>query len=340
MREKILCIGLVAGLAVLTSCGGASGQTGTGTGTAVQETQTTETETETRTQEQTNETETETETETKVMPVPSFEEFASEPSDEARAYYDFLTGKRKARRRNRDEGKDADGGKQDEEWLDIGSLKLRNGYESLVESYDRYAWIDCGNDGKRELVVRYGNYDWIYDSTVLAYIDGEVECIYSYGNYIAMPMYSESLDYYGYGKSSYLLVHASGWYSSSSAYILDKTGEKKEIYHSSNVVDIASYVESHGIDTEVLYDGNGSVNWSLNDVTIGDKSYIQHDSEGKQDERYIKLVQKFEEKGIKFYDSEYLDKLISEREEQLGYTREMKESKKELEWIAAPWIRR
>lgn len=224
--------------------------------------------------------------------------------------------------------------------------------DKRLESID-YGYIDCGNDGVKELVICFNGID-VYaanDSStlvyVIKYIEGELALCYSYETW---PRSYTEINEYGYYESA----GSSGATNHSfESGIIDKDGNVKSIVYIESEFELyglgwheelsklSEAAEGKEINDyfEVLrisFDRNG------NDSFLGSNNgkevysfyiYDENFDEIEDDTLYTQSVYKdiFDEAGVSFVTPDEFENMILEKEEELGVTSKIKNGK-EIEW--------
>ncbi len=191
----------------------------------------------------------------------------------------------------------------------------------------RYAYLDCGADGKRELAIQYRDGETIDDmraTFIVVYEDGELYLRHAYESWSRYNVY---LSYYGY-----LDAYGSGgaYNSSHSEAVLDKDGREQflyELYYDGESTDHVEedlgehiFSEEPAMFCHMVY-------------SIGEDVYTRLESDEDVDERkWQQFYELYEEKNGRLYTGEEIQGLIGKRKGELGI-RDIQLSEDEPEWM-------
>lgn len=273
--------------------------------------------------------------------LPAFDEWIDDFEEEIgevdaeRAYQEFLDGYRKVHI-------DMDGEKY---YHAFGTRKpdsdmlLRDILQRSSSMYDvhdeewqwlrtvRYAYLDCGADGKRELAIQYRDSETIDDmrtTFIVVYEDGELYLRHAYESWSRYNVY---LSYYGY-----LDAYGSGgaYNSSHSEAVLDKNGREQflyELYYDGARTD---HVEE---DLGEHIFGEKPAMFCHMVYSIGEDVYTRLEPNEDVDERkWRQFYELYEEKNGRLYTGEEIQGLIGQRKGELGI-RDIQLSEDEPEWM-------
>lgn len=203
-----------------------------------------------------------------------------------------------------------------------------------------YAYIDCENDGSKELALQFSTYigmDENITTYVINYEDSQLQLCYG------MDAWSRSrrtMNQYGY-------VWADG--SGGAAHSL---GEEYAVRENGTVLPVLEW-EWADIYGGFLYDYKTALklyeirdSWYDNNdgslsglgfclYVMGDDEYLQYayneTSDNKED--FLNFIQSCEEAGIHFYSDKEINDLIAQRREELNVT-DLAKDENEIEWVA------
>lgn len=220
--------------------------------------------------------------------------------------------------------------------------------------YIDYSYIDCGKDGVNELVLRLNGMD-IYDKDdgstliyIIKYIDGKLSLCYYYETWARSDSTMNEYGYYQSGGSNGASNHSSDY------SLIDKDGNWQPIVSIESETDIGQLAlsdklgqipkvaETKGIssgieiDTICFYNNENTANSDED----GNKErsytfYVYDDNMNpiKDANLYKNSIYKeiFDKSKVPFITPDEVSTMISEKEEKVGATAEIKEGK-EMTW--------
>ena len=239
------------------------------------------------------------------------------------------------------------------EVLDIIKVHYLENSTSKKIKYIDYDYIDCGKDGVNELALRFNGMN-IYsrddDSTlvyIIKYIDGKLSLCYYYETWARS---DSSLNKYGYywsggsgGASNHyeeygLLDKAGNWQfiaSIESELDINQLAWSEELGQLTKVAETKGITGGIELDTICLDDGNAANSEGADNKECYYTFFIYNDNyEPVEDANlYTNSIYKeiFDEASIAFITPEEVSHIISEKEEAVGATAEIKDGA-ELTW--------
>lgn len=220
---------------------------------------------------------------------------------------------------------------------------FREGYHYRIEEAPqiRYTYLDCGNDGIKELAVQfYGMniYD-IDDDSTLVYIvkekDGQLQLCYLYETWARSSASLNEFGYYISGGSSGASSH------SEEAGVVDADGIFHFLYNSSFESDLyllgmdPLLEEVVRLATEKITDGEFYICtttfeplYEHGNDTNAEKYFSYTESDAETNALYVSI---FEEADVVLYTSEEITAKIVDKEIALGVTEEIRQGN-ELVW--------
>lgn len=189
-----------------------------------------------------------------------------------------------------------------------------------------YAYLDCFNDGKQELAVRFrGLAPSIDDEKLIFIIVYEKGKLYLRHSFLTWSRNRIDLYYYGY-----VIVNGSdsAFSGSYEEYFIDGKGKKLPFY--------AVYSNWESIaDTELCNQAFGKDEFyaGTNEYTINGKTYLNIHTEDTaiDEESWNKFCSLYEQKYEMLYTDDEIEALVQKRWDNLGVEDAWKEQK-ELEW--------
>ena len=233
-----------------------------------------------------------------------------------------------------------------------GGYSLSDVIEGFKEQYYgmqeipavEYAYIDCGNDGVKELVVRFvgmGIYEPGDDSTlvcVIKEIDGQLELCHSYETWARS---ETTMNQYGYltsGGSNGASNHGFR------AGYIDSVGQWNYLYYTEEEADINQLAMDErlknipAVAANRSYDGNIYVATTTFEEMLSAEDYLNTERfytyyvDGAEDVYQDGVYKEiFDEAGVKFYLPEEIDAMIQEKEASFGIDEEIKNAP-EISW--------
>ena len=260
----------------------------------------------------------------------------SENEEALKAYQEFLSGERRVYI-----GKDAINELCNLEFEividDSDGVFLKDILEQInrayLEDYDipkietiSYAYMDCFDDGRQELAVKFrGLAPGIEDEQLISIIVYEKGKLYLRHSFLTWSRYDINLYYYGFVEGSGSSGASSGYYEE---YFLDDKGKKLPFY------DV--YINWDSIeDTELCKQSFDKDECYVceKDYTINGKSYlnIQTEDADIDEKSWNEFYGLYEQKYGTLYTDDEIEELLQKQWKKLGIKDEWKEQK-ELEW--------
>lgn len=222
---------------------------------------------------------------------------------------------------------------------------LKTEYNLEKDPVVKYAEMDCGNDGEKEIALLFEGMD-IYspdDSSTVVFIikeiDGKLKTCYAYESWARS---DSEINYYGY-YTSYGSNGASN-HGSSSGYVdakgnwnfINYTEEEQNIEQlawSETLGRIPKAAETKTYDGSIVfYSTNFDEIKSSDDYEYMERFYSFDviEPEYSKDDLYTTSVYKdiFDEAGVIVYSPDEIDKMIKQKEEKVGVTEEIKNGAK------------
>lgn len=188
-------------------------------------------------------------------------------------------------------------------------------------SHIEYTYLDCGNDGSKELAVKFDASTLVNDTQIvfiIVYENGKLYLRHAYETWVRN---RTDLDYYGYMKRE-----GSGGLSGDyeEAY-LDKSGRKMTVYiwdYYLDTIDDEELCREYDDDTD-------QVKLLCWEYMIRDQTYLCFpDLDPVENAKFYEL---YEQKYEKLYTVEQLDELIAKRKTELKLNQKLPETK-EPDW--------
>ncbi len=207
--------------------------------------------------------------------------------------------------------------------------------------YIDYSFIDCGNDGVTELVIRFNGLNFYGDSTfgyVIKYMDGNLYFCYDFATWARSYFIMNQYGYYQTGGSGGASNHIVAY------GLLGENGLTQHIVSIITEQDInqLTYTENLSMIPKVAEAKGISPFMQVDTIRFGDDNNLYYtfyvfDSNMQlleDDTIYINSVYKdiFDEALIPFITPDEVNARIAERERQIGVTQEIKDGP-DMEWI-------
>lgn len=254
---------------------------------------------------------------------------------------------------------------KDSDWIEVGKEfsfdEMNKEFSEYLEdmlapatiSDGKYAFIDCGMDGTPELALNMAfslDMDTANQCLVFKYIDGQVCLISSQYGYYRSYVDINEYGYITYGGSGGASVHYGDY-----RYI-NKDGEEIFLYTEQEDMafsgpyiseyyfpgheypkgypeDIYSYGDiyiscsTYNFNEYVYYEESDDEDYYKNNI------YTFYDEEGNYVEPDADIAKIYKENNINYYDTDEVEKMLSEHLESLGVTKEIRDGK-EPQWVS------
>jgi len=204
------------------------------------------------------------------------------------------------------------------------------GYDDKL-SYINYSYIDCGNDGRPELAVRFVGLDFYCedDDSSMTYVlrceNGELEICYSGFSHAR-----GIVDIYYYGLTEYMGSGGAGAIYGNYS-VINQNGEYQEVYGIDSLYSLwAGEINYEAYEECFDYDQENN-ELCVATYYIGDGIYHTYEIDYSCEEECLKFIGLLEESGMEFCPIEEIEKLIADNMQQNGIKEECLE-KKELTW--------